>query len=76
MHADPYLGLADWQARQLAFALGLGAHLKAAVGIARGLVRTMVANDADLVEINPLAIVREQAPAVRPWSGWSASTRR
>ena len=35
------------------------AHLKAAVAIAKGLVRTMLANDADLVEINPLAIVRE-----------------
>ena len=60
IHADPYLGLEDWQARQLAFAMGLGAHLKVAVGIAKGLVRTMIANDADLVEINPLAIVREK----------------
>ena len=34
-------------------------HLKAAVAIAQGLVRTMTAYDADLVEINPLAIVRE-----------------
>jgi succinyl-CoA synthetase beta subunit len=59
VHADPLLGLQDWQARQLAFRLGLGAHLKAAVAIAKGLVRTMLANDADLVEINPLAIVRE-----------------
>jgi succinyl-CoA synthetase beta subunit len=59
VHADPLLGLRDWQARELAFRLGLGAHLKAAVGIAKGLVRTMLANDADLVEINPLAIVRE-----------------
>ena len=59
IHADPFLGLQDWQARQLVFALGLGAHLKAGVAIARGLVRTMLANDADLVEINPLAIVRE-----------------
>jgi len=58
VHADPLLGLADWQARRLAFDLGLGDHLKAAVGIAKGLVRTMLANDADLVEINPLAIVR------------------
>jgi succinyl-CoA synthetase beta subunit len=58
VHADPLLGLRDWQARQLAFKLGLGAHLKAAVLIAKGLVRTMLANDADLVEINPLAIVR------------------
>ena len=59
VHADALLGLRDWQARELAFRLGLGAHLKAAVGIAKGLVRTMLANDADLVEINPLAIVRE-----------------
>ena len=58
VHAHPHLGLLDWQARQMAFALGLGAHLKAAVAIARGLVRTMLAYEADLVEINPLAIVR------------------
>jgi succinyl-CoA synthetase beta subunit len=62
LHAHPHLGLADWQARQLAFRMGLGGHLKAAVGIARGLVRTMLAYDADLVEINPLAIVREAGP--------------
>jgi succinyl-CoA synthetase beta subunit len=42
--------------------MGLGAHLKAAVLIAKGLVRTMLAEDADLVEINPLAIVREGGP--------------
>jgi succinyl-CoA synthetase beta subunit len=41
----------------MAFRLGLGAHLKDAVAIATGLVRTMLAYDADLVEINPLAIV-------------------
>jgi succinyl-CoA synthetase beta subunit len=43
----------------MAFRLGLSAHLKDAVAIASGLVRTMLANDADLVEINPLAVVRE-----------------
>jgi succinyl-CoA synthetase beta subunit len=59
IHADPLLGLRDWQARELAFRLGLGRHLKATVAMAKGLVRTMLANDADLVEINPLAIVRE-----------------
>ena len=59
LHAHPTLGLLDHQARRLAFELGLGAHLKAAVAIAKGLVRTMLAYDADLVEINPLAIVRE-----------------
>ena len=58
-HADPNLGLLEFQARDLAFAMGLGGHLKDAVRIARGLVTTMKAYDADLVEINPLAIVRE-----------------
>ena len=57
-HADPMLGLLDFQARQFAFEMGLGGHLKAAVSIAKGLVRTMLTYDADLVEINPLAIVR------------------
>ncbi len=57
--ADPFLGLLPYQAREMAFRLGLGAHLKAFVGIATGLVRTIQAYDADLVEINPLAIVQE-----------------
>ncbi|MEA2536748.1 MAG: succinyl-CoA synthetase beta subunit [Chloroflexota bacterium] len=62
--AHPHLGLLDWQARQLAFAIGLGGpHLRAFVTIARGLVATMLANDADLVEVNPLAIVRAPDPA-------------
>jgi len=61
LHAHPLLGLQDFGAREMAFAMGLGAHLKAAVAIAKGLVTTMKAYDADLVEINPLAIVRETA---------------
>jgi succinyl-CoA synthetase beta subunit len=59
LHADPLIGLQPFQAREMAFRLGLGAHLKDAVAIATGLVRTMLANDADLVEINPLAIVND-----------------
>jgi succinyl-CoA synthetase beta subunit len=65
-HADPLLGLLDYQARELAFAMGLGGHLKAAVAIAKGLVATMRAYDADLVEVNPLAIVRETGPDGAP----------
>ena len=61
IHAHPLLGLLDHQARRMAFALGLGGpHLREFVAIARGLYATMTANDADLVEINPLAIVREK----------------
>ncbi|HEV8490521.1 MAG TPA: ADP-forming succinate--CoA ligase subunit beta [Candidatus Limnocylindrales bacterium] len=59
LRADPYRGLLDHQARRFAFAMGLGPHWKAGAAIARGVVRTMLAYDADLVEINPLAIVRE-----------------
>jgi succinyl-CoA synthetase beta subunit len=60
--ADPLLGLLDYQARELAFAVGLdGVYLRDFVRIAKGLVATMKANDADLVEINPLAVVRERA---------------
>ncbi len=60
VHAHPHLGLFDFQARQVALALGLtGPHLADAVAIAKGLVRVMVERDADLVEVNPLAIVRE-----------------
>ena len=66
VHADPYLGLLDYQARHLAFALGLDAHLRDAVRIAKGLVATMRAYDADLVEINPLAIVLEGVAGSTP----------
>ncbi len=65
--AHPHLGLLDWQARQLAFGIGLGGpFLRDFVAIARGLVATMVADDADLVEVNPLAIVRESAGTGAP----------
>ncbi len=61
VHAHPHLGLLDFQAREVALALGLtGPYLADAVAIAQGLVRVMLANDADLVEVNPLAIVRER----------------
>jgi succinyl-CoA synthetase beta subunit len=61
--AHPHLGLLAWQARQLAFAVGLGgARLAEFVAIAQGLVAAMLANDADLVEVNPLAVIRETGP--------------
>jgi succinyl-CoA synthetase beta subunit len=59
--AHPHLGLLDHQARRMAFALGLGAHLQATTAVARGLVSVLLGSDADLVEVNPLAIVRERA---------------
>ena len=63
VHAHPHMGLLDYQARELAFQLGLGGeHLREFVGIAKGLFRTTIDNDADLVEVNPLAVVRETLP--------------
>jgi succinyl-CoA synthetase beta subunit len=65
IHAHPHLGLLDYQARLLGYDLGLAAHLREFAVIAKGLYATMIANDADLVEINPLAIVH----TVEPTSG-------
>ena len=58
IHAHPHLGLLDYEAELLGFDLRLGAHLRDFAAIAKGLYATMIANDADLVEINPLAVVR------------------
>jgi succinyl-CoA synthetase beta subunit len=56
--ADPQLGLLAFQARGLGLAIGLrDSLLSQFVAIAQGLYATMRANDADLVEINPLAAV-------------------
>jgi succinyl-CoA synthetase beta subunit len=66
VHAHPLLGLLDFQAREFVLAMGLRPQLRAAVAVARGLVTTMLAYDADLVEINPLAIVRETGSAGTP----------
>jgi succinyl-CoA synthetase beta subunit len=61
--ADPQLGLLAFQARGLGLAIGLrDPLLNPFVAIARGLYATMTANDADLVEVNPLAVVAESGP--------------
>ena len=58
VEADPMLGLLAFQARGLGLAIGLkDPLLNPFVTIAMGLYATMKANDADLVEINPLAAV-------------------
>jgi succinyl-CoA synthetase beta subunit len=60
--ADPELGLLAFQARALGLGIGLcDPLLNQFVAIAGGLYKTMEANDADLVEVNPLAIVAETA---------------
>jgi succinyl-CoA synthetase beta subunit len=54
---DPALGLQLFQARQLAFALGLrGDEVKQAVRMMMAIYQAFVAMDASLVEINPLVV--------------------
>ena len=53
-HIDPGIGLEAFQARKIAFALGLsGAQINPAVKFLTGLYRAFLDTDASLVEINP-----------------------
>lgn len=56
--AHPMLGLQEYQARELAFAIGLTdtKQVRQFAQIATALYRVFVASDASLVEINPLVI--------------------
>ena len=57
---DPGLGFMPYQARQLAFALGLdGDLLRPAVALLEALARTFLEVDGSLVEINPLAVTAD-----------------
>jgi succinyl-CoA synthetase beta subunit len=54
---DPALGLQGFQARQLAFALGLqGPQVGKAVKLMAAIYQAFLATDASLVEINPLIV--------------------
>jgi succinyl-CoA synthetase beta subunit len=56
----PALGLAEFQARRLAFALGLtGGTFKQGVALVRDLFRLYLARDCSLAEINPLVVTRD-----------------
>jgi succinyl-CoA synthetase beta subunit len=56
---DPRVGLLDYQARELAFGMGLGPYMRDFVKIAKGLVQVLIDHDASLVEINPLALTSD-----------------
>ena len=57
---NPFLGLRDYQARQIAFALGLkGDHIRDFTVIAHGLYKAFLDTDASLAEINPLVVTGE-----------------
>ena len=57
---DPKTGFQSFQARQLAFALGLqGAQFKNALVFFDALYKAYLATDASLAEINPLVVTKE-----------------
>ena len=57
VHVHPLLGMQGYQARQLAYGIGLPKeHISAFAKIAQSLYRAFVENDASLAEINPLVI--------------------
>jgi len=57
IYIEPAVGLQDFQAREMAFALGLNADLiPQAVKLIQGCYRAMRELDANMVEINPLVI--------------------
>jgi len=57
---DPAISLADYQARRLAYALGLdGDAFKNAVRFLEALVAAAEALDTDMVEINPLVVTTD-----------------
>lgn len=57
---DPLIGLAAWQARSLAFALGLtGEQVARAVSVLLALYQAFIAADATLAEINPLVVTAD-----------------
>ncbi|MPZ22887.1 MAG: ADP-forming succinate--CoA ligase subunit beta [Dehalococcoidia bacterium] len=60
VHVDPAVGMEPFQARQLAFALGLkGDTMKPAVSLMLSLYEAFIAKDASLAEINPLVVTSD-----------------
>ena len=60
VHVHPLLGMQGYQARQLAYGIGLSReHIPVFTKIAQSLYRAFVESDASLAEINPLIINEE-----------------
>jgi succinyl-CoA synthetase beta subunit len=61
LHVDPLLGFQDFHARRLAFASGIAADVIRPVGaMLAGLYETFIAEDAMLVEVNPLLVTKDR----------------
>jgi succinyl-CoA synthetase beta subunit len=59
-HIEPAVGLAQYQARKIAFGLGLtGKLVQQAVTLLSGLYKAYLETDASLVEVNPLITTRD-----------------
>ena len=60
-HIDPVLGLAGYQARKLAYALGVGGKetMKAFVKTLDALYKCFLAEDCSMLEINPLVVTKQ-----------------
>ena len=57
VHADPITGLGDWQAREIAFGLGLeGNQIKNCIKFMKQLYQLFIDLDCSIVEINPLVV--------------------
>ena len=57
VHVDPITGLGDWQARQIAFGLGLeGTQIKNCAKFMKSLYKLFLDLDCSIVEINPLVV--------------------
>jgi succinyl-CoA synthetase beta subunit len=57
---DPAIGVQPYQARKIAYALGLGGDfLQPAVNLILNLYRAFIETDASLIEINPLIITED-----------------
>jgi succinyl-CoA synthetase beta subunit len=64
-HVDPFPGLTGYERRRAASALGLtGAAAKSLDQVLIALWRLFVAEDAELVEVNPLAVVGDRVVAL------------
>ncbi len=57
VHLDPITGLGDWQAREIAFGLGLeGKQIKNCIQFMKSLYKLFIELDCSIVEINPLVV--------------------
>jgi succinyl-CoA synthetase beta subunit len=61
LHVDPVMGLAPYQARKLAFALGLGAkeQMRQFTKLMDSLYKCFLAEDCTMIEVNPLIVTKK-----------------